>query len=270
MKIESIDYMHYSDTSEPSSQDQAQNTLDPMQILSQMTQITSNQSQNIVTSDTIYISNPDLLHLLLYLAYMKQAQKKPSKDITKNKSLSKKPKQNKKKDDKKDSNTVRKLIVELLYNNTKQTTSDTNNFYPITATETDLQPINFLNLYTKITSAESEIQKPNQNIIIQYYNFGLGIAKCFKFYYKKSYNVNNANSEVKKIEKQLPDGASETTIQKRKERAQKIFHIFNKIGTSKIEQVKSFSALTIAKLTVNQINHVISQILDKTPTESFV
>ncbi|CAG8820943.1 41771_t:CDS:10, partial [Gigaspora margarita] len=55
------------------------------------------------------------------------------------------------------------------------------------------------------------------------------------FYYEKSYNVNDANSEVKKeIEKQLPDGTSETTIRKRKERAQKIFHLFSKIGIDKI------------------------------------
>ncbi|CAG8803728.1 30320_t:CDS:1, partial [Racocetra persica] len=156
----------------------------------------------------------------------------PSEDTTKNKSFSKKPKQNKEKGDKKNSNTVRKLIVELLYNDTEQTTSDTNNSYPLTATETDPQPIDFLNLYTKITSAESKIQKPNQNIIIQYYNFGLDIAKRFKFYYEKSYNVNDANSKVKKeIEKQLPDGTSETTIRKRNERAQKIFYIFSKIET---------------------------------------
>ncbi|CAG8681904.1 7736_t:CDS:1, partial [Dentiscutata erythropus] len=84
-----------------------------------------------------------------------------------------------------------------------------------------------------------------------YYNFGLGIAKRFKFYYEKSYNINNANSEVKKeIEKQLPDGTSETTIRKRKERAQKIFHLFSKIEMDKIGRVKSFSAMTIAKLTV--------------------
>ncbi|KAF0443231.1 hypothetical protein F8M41_003585 [Gigaspora margarita] len=39
---EFIDYAHYSSTSKPSSQDQAQNTSDPMQITPQMTQITSN------------------------------------------------------------------------------------------------------------------------------------------------------------------------------------------------------------------------------------
>ncbi|CAG8856793.1 39923_t:CDS:1, partial [Gigaspora margarita] len=60
------------------------------------------------------------------------------------------------------------------------------------------------------------------------------------------------NDEIKK---QLPDGTSKTTIRKRKERAQKIFHLFSKIGTDKIGRIKSFSALMIAKLTVDQINH---------------
>ncbi|CAG8823968.1 10336_t:CDS:2, partial [Racocetra fulgida] len=41
MEIESIDYTRYSGTSEPSSQDQAQNTSDPMQISPQMAQMTS-------------------------------------------------------------------------------------------------------------------------------------------------------------------------------------------------------------------------------------
>ncbi|CAG8827866.1 6076_t:CDS:2, partial [Gigaspora margarita] len=246
-------------------------TTDLMQI---SPQLVSGQSQDTIISEAMVfrVSNPDLSSLPLYPEYMKQAQKRSGEDTTKNKLFSKKPKQNKEKGDKKDSNTIRKLIVELSSNNTEQTTSDTNNSYPVTATETDPQPIDFLNLYTKITSVESEIQKPNQNIIIQYYNFGLGIAKRFKFYYEKSYNVNDANSEVKKeIKKQLPDGTSETTIQKRKERAQKIFHLFSKIETDKIGRAKSFSALMIAKLlTVDQINHVIFQIPDKIPIESFV
>ncbi|CAG8848789.1 43059_t:CDS:1, partial [Gigaspora margarita] len=245
-------------------------TTDLMQI---SPQLVSGQSQDTIISEAMAfrVSNPDLSNLPLYPNYIKQAQKRPSEDTTKNKSFSKKTKQNKEKGDKKDSNTVRKLIVELSYNDTEQTTSDTNNSYPVTATETDPQPIDFLNLYTKITSAESEIQKPNQNIIIQYYNFGLGIAKRFKFYYEKSYNVNDANSEVNdEIKKQLPDGTSETTIRKRKERAQKIFHLFSKIGIDKIVRVKSFTALMISKLTVNQINYIISQIPDKNPTELLV
>ncbi|CAG8489884.1 22583_t:CDS:1 [Racocetra persica] len=232
----------------------------------------SSQNRETISSESMALraSNPTVSKFSIYPEYMKQAQKRPSEDTTKNKSFSKKPKQNKEKGDKKDSNTVKKLITELTSNTSEQNT-DTITSYPVTATETDPLPIDFLNLYTKITSAESEIQKPNQNIIIQYYNFGLGIAKRFKFYYEKSYNVNDANSEVKKeIEKQLPDGTSETTIRKRKERAQKIFHLFSKIGTDKIGRVKSFSALMISKLTVDQINHVISQIPDKTPTESFV
>ncbi|CAG8671911.1 11072_t:CDS:1, partial [Dentiscutata erythropus] len=107
-------------------------------------------------------------------------------------------------------------------------------------TEDDPQPIDFLNLYTKITSAENENQKQSQKVIFQYYNFGIAIAKRFKFHYEKSYNVNDANSEVnKEIEKQLPDGTPETTIRKRKERAQKIFHLFSKIGTNKIGRIES-------------------------------
>ncbi|CAG8453087.1 14754_t:CDS:2 [Cetraspora pellucida] len=244
IKIESIDYTHYSDTLEPSSQDWAQNTSNPMQILPQMAQMISSQSGDTVTSDTTHSLN---LHLSDFFIsdYIKQSQKRLTKDTTKNKSSNKKSKRNKEKD---------------------KITS-----YQVIATEADPQPIDFLNLYTKIIFAESKNQKQSQKVIIQYYNFGIAIAKHFKFHYEKSYNVNDANSEVnKEIEKQLSDGTPETTIQKRKERAQKIFHLFSKIGIDKIVWVNSFSALIISKLTVNQINHIISQILDKTPTESFV
>ncbi|CAG8809381.1 4926_t:CDS:2 [Gigaspora margarita] len=55
MEIESIDYTCYFSTSESSSQDQAQNTSDPMQILPQMAQITSDQSYSVSASE----SNPE-------------------------------------------------------------------------------------------------------------------------------------------------------------------------------------------------------------------
>ncbi|RIB18689.1 hypothetical protein C2G38_2183903 [Gigaspora rosea] len=245
IEIESIDYTRYSGTSEPSSQDRAQNTSDPMQISPQMAQMTSSQSGDTVTSDTTHSLNLPLSDFFIS-DYIKQSQKRLNEDTTKNKSSNKKSKRNKEKGDKKDSNTIKKLITELKSNTAEQST-DKITSYQVIATEADPQPIDFLNLYTVLK------------------------LPLLKFHYEKSYNVNDANSEVnKEIEKQLPDGTPETTIRKRKERAQKIFHIFSKIGIDKIGRVKSFSALMISKLTVNQINHVISQIPDKTPTESFV
>ncbi|RIB28224.1 hypothetical protein C2G38_2158560 [Gigaspora rosea] len=237
-EIESIDYTRYSGTSEPSSQDQAQNTSDPMQISPQMAQMTSSQSGDTVTSDTTHSLNLPLLDFFIS-DYTKQSQKRLNEDTTKNKSSNKKSKRNKEKGDKKDSNTIKKLITELKSNTAEQNT-DKITSYQVIATEADPQPIDFLNLYTKITFAESENQKQSQKVIIQYYNFGIAIAKRFKFHYEKSYNVNDANSEAnKEIEKQLPDGTPETTIRKRKERAQKIFHLFSKIGIDKIVRVNS-------------------------------
>ncbi|CAG8553894.1 12053_t:CDS:10, partial [Racocetra fulgida] len=129
MEIESIDYTRYSGTSEPSSQDRAQNTSDPMQILPQMAQMTSSQNQNTVTSDTTHSLNFPLSDFLPFSDYIKQSQKRLSEDTTKNKSSNKKPKQNKKKGDKKNSNTVKKLITELTSNTSEQNT-DTITSYP--------------------------------------------------------------------------------------------------------------------------------------------
>ncbi|CAG8474970.1 11715_t:CDS:2 [Cetraspora pellucida] len=136
------------------------NTAVPMETFS----LISSQNQDTISSEAHHISNSSFLNFPLFATYKKQTQKRPSKNITKNKSFSKKPKQNKEKGDKKDSNTIRKLIVELSSNNTEQTISNTNNSYPVTITETDPQPIDFLNLYTKITSVESE------DVIATYYS----------------------------------------------------------------------------------------------------
>ncbi|CAG8530003.1 16514_t:CDS:1 [Cetraspora pellucida] len=207
IEVKPIDY------SESSSQEnQTQSTPIPMQVLSQMAQMTSSQSGNTVTSDTTHSLNLPLSDFLSFSNYTKQSQKRLSEDTTKNKSSSKKSKQNKKKGDKKDSNTIKKLIMKLKSNTAEQNT-DTITSCQVIATEADPQLIDFLNLYTKIIFAENENQKQSQKVIIQYYNFRIAIAKRFKFHYKKSYNVNDANSEVnKEIKKQLSNSTPEKLL----------------------------------------------------------
>ncbi|CAG8854053.1 42067_t:CDS:1, partial [Gigaspora margarita] len=60
---------------------------------------------------------------------------------------------NKEKDDKKYSKTIKKLIIELISNNSEQNTNKITS-YQVTATKANLWSIDLLNFYTKIISAE--------------------------------------------------------------------------------------------------------------------
>ncbi|CAG8774975.1 12620_t:CDS:1, partial [Gigaspora rosea] len=69
------------------------------------------------------------------------------------------------------------------------------------------------------------------------------------------------NNELKK---QLP-GTTKNARNKRKERAQKIYSLFNNIGIKKIELVKSFSADSISKLSIKNIEYVKDEVMKTTP-----
>ncbi|CAG8494043.1 5453_t:CDS:1 [Scutellospora calospora] len=252
MEIESIGYARYSSTSEPSSQDQAQNTSDPMQISPQMT---SSQNQNIVTPYTSLIFNPTLSYdLTLYSNYV---------DLIKNK----KPKSKKRLHEesaKKEPPNLKKLIDEL---STKDPNSAKNNIFTqsvvIPTTENDSDPVNFLNLYKELISAEDDNRKSNQEVIKRYYNFGLNLMKRVE-YYKKSHKKQVAKILVNdEVRNQIFKEVSDDTLRKKTERARKIYKLFDTIGENKMVRVRSFTALTISKLSKENINHVILSIINK-------
>ncbi|KAF0468056.1 hypothetical protein F8M41_025867 [Gigaspora margarita] len=124
-----VEPINYSETN--LQENQTQSTLVTMQILPQMK---SSQSRNTVTSDTTHSLNLPLLPFLSFSDYTKQSQKRLSEDTTKNKSSN-------------------------LKSSTAEQNTNTITSYQVIATKADPQPIDFLNLYTKITSAESEIPK---------------------------------------------------------------------------------------------------------------
>ncbi|CAG8619354.1 9297_t:CDS:2 [Dentiscutata erythropus] len=189
MEIESIDYARYYGISGPSSQDRAQNTSDPMQISPQMT---SSQNQNTVTPYTSLIFNPTLSYdPTTYPNYV---------DLTKNKE----PRSKKRLRDesaKKEPPNLKKLIDEL---STEDPNSAKNNIstesVTIPTTENDPDPVNFLNLYKELISAEDDNRKSNQEVIKRYYNFGLNLTKRLE-YHKKSHKKQVAkilvNDEVR-------------------------------------------------------------------------
>ncbi|CAG8803194.1 44290_t:CDS:1, partial [Gigaspora margarita] len=252
IEIEPIDYACYSGSSGPNLQDQGQSTSDSMQI---SPQITSSQSQNIVTSDTSLIFNPTLLYdPTLYPNYA---------DLAKNKE----PKSKKRLHEesaKKEPPNLKKLIDEL---STEDPNSAKNNIstqsVTIPTTENDPDPVNFLNLYKELISAEDDNRKSNQEVIKRYYNFGLNLTKRLE-YHKKSHKKQVAKILVnEEVRNQIFKEVSDDALRKKTERARKIYKLFDAIGEDKMVRVRSFTALTISKLSKENINHIILNIIKK-------
>ncbi|CAG8742842.1 3245_t:CDS:2 [Dentiscutata erythropus] len=244
MEIESIDYMH-SGTSE-------QSTLDLMQISPQMK---SSQNQNIVTPYTSLIFNPTLSYNpTTYPNYI---------DLTKNKEPKYK-KRLREESAKKEPPNLKKLIDEL---STEDPNSAKNNIstqlVTIPTTENDPDPVNFLNLYKELISAEDDNRKSNQEVIKRYYNFGLNLTNRLEYhkkFHKKQVAKILVNDEVRnQISKEVSDDA----LRKKTERARKIYNLFDAIGEDKIVRVRSFTALTISKLSKKNITHVMLSIINK-------
>ncbi|CAG8844333.1 17079_t:CDS:1, partial [Gigaspora margarita] len=227
-------------------------TTDLMQI---SPQIASGQSQDTIISEAmaLRVSNPDLLHLPLYPDYMKPAQKRPSGDTSKVKLSSKKVK---KQVNKEDSPTLKKLIQELSTNDSGNTT--------ISRSESTSGPntnsINFLNLYQKIVDSEDINKKTSQDVILSYFHFGKALEDRFNHYRKTNPKRTAQGLVNNEVRTQLPEIVSESLLRKTKERAQKIYDIFNEIGIDKIQRIRSFTATTIANISQDDIDFVLAKL----------
>ncbi|CAJ0746502.1 2381_t:CDS:2 [Entrophospora sp. SA101] len=121
--------------------------------------------------------------------------------------------------------------------------------------------VNFLELYNMITYAEENNQKTTQDVICCYYNFGKGLTLWFD-HYRQSNNEDASNALVNnKIREQTVDKITEVNLRKRKEKARKIYKLFNSVGVELIGRVQSFSASAISNLSLNDIDYIIAKTL---------
>ncbi|CAG8797427.1 16782_t:CDS:2 [Gigaspora margarita] len=118
---------------------------------------------------------------------------------------------------KKESHVLNELIKEL---STEPETPQT----PVVRKE---NADNFVDLYNNIATAEAQNEITNQKVITCYYLFGKALDN------------------------------SDDLLQKKKERAQKIYDLFSEIGENKIKRVKSFTALSISKLSQDEIDKIL-------------
>ncbi|CAG8856425.1 13706_t:CDS:1, partial [Gigaspora margarita] len=132
--------------------------------------------------------------------------------------------------------TLKKLIKELTTPISRQISSENIITLQSDISEMNIDSVNFRELNEKIIKAEDNNQKTNQDVIRSYYYFGKGYNLWYDFY-RQSNNEDASNALVNdKIREHIPDQdkITETNLRKRKERAKKVFKLFNSIGGEKI------------------------------------
>ncbi|KAF0403875.1 hypothetical protein F8M41_009162 [Gigaspora margarita] len=115
----------------------------------------------------------------------------------------------------------------------------------------------FVDLYNNITYAEAQNEITNQEVITCYDLFGKTLVDRYEYY--KTNNPKRTTQALvnKEVSKQLPSTVSDTLLRKRKERTQKIYGLFSKIGENKIQHVKSITASSISKLSQVEIDAIL-------------
>lgn len=118
----------------------------------------------------------------------------------------------------------------------------------------------FLTLYVKIVNAEDEQEVSNQEVIRAYYFFGEALSRRLD-HHKKNMEEHEAQMQVNdEVRDQLSKEITKTTLWKKTEQARKIYYLFRRIGSDKIQRVRSYSVSSLAKLSWDKIDYVVSQI----------
>ncbi|CAG8649848.1 5556_t:CDS:1, partial [Ambispora gerdemannii] len=154
---------------------------------------------------------------------------------------------------KENSSTLQRLIKELGINvpvkilPTKPTSKSNEN------------PIDFLALYQNIINIEEISKQTIQEVILHYFYFGKALEERSN-HYKKNNPKRTAQGLVNnEVRIQLPS-VSPSLLRKMKERAQKIYDLFNEIGVDKIKRIQSFTAVTLSSISQNDIDYVLVQL----------
>jgi hypothetical protein len=97
-------------------------------------------------------------------------------------------------------------------------------------------------------------------LILRYFHFGKALADRYEYYrrtHPKRTSQGLINDEVRK---QIPESVSEDLLRKTKERAQKIFDLFNELGIDRIKRIRTFTATTLASMSQDDIDYVLAKL----------
>ncbi|CAG8700104.1 8070_t:CDS:1, partial [Ambispora gerdemannii] len=118
---------------------------------------------------------------------------------------------------------------------------------------------NFLILYQNIINVEEISKKTIQEVILHYFYFGKALVERFN-HYKKNNPKRTAQGLINnEVRIQLPS-VSQSMLRKTKERAQKIYDLFNEIGVDKIARIQSFTSVTLSSISQDDIDYVLAKL----------
>ncbi|CAJ0758602.1 15641_t:CDS:2, partial [Entrophospora sp. SA101] len=120
----------------------------------------------------------------------------------------------------------------------------------------------FLYLFSKIDRAESRNEVTNREVINSYFNFGEALKKR-RTELKKN-NSGSASGAIlnRELRDQIPITITKEALRKRTEKARKIYKLFDAVGKEKINQVRTFTASSISRLSTDDIDCVIVKVLE--------
>ena len=120
----------------------------------------------------------------------------------------------------------------------------------------------FLYLSNMIEQAETKNEDAMRNVINRYFDFGEALYLWYKEL-KSSYGKDGAKALVEEeVRKQILETKfSDEALRRRRGRAEKVYKLFNSIGKTKIERIRSFPARSILNLSDNNVNRVIAEVL---------
>lgn len=162
-----------------------------------------------------------------------------------------------------DSNVLKKLIRELSIGTPKVSeVKERESLYKMSQQEGD--PSTLLSLYCKIANAEASNEASNQEVVRCYFHFGDALSRRLDFY-KNTQELHEAQRSVNdEVREQLPKEVNKNSLWKKTEMARKIYDLFRRIGSNKIQRVRTFTASSIAKLSWDRIDYVVSQVKKST------
>ncbi|CAJ0645992.1 4490_t:CDS:2 [Entrophospora sp. SA101] len=102
----------------------------------------------------------------------------------------------------------------------------------------------------------------NREVINTYFDFGEALKKR-RTELKKN-NSGSASSAIlnRELHSQIPTTITKEALHKRTKKARKIYKLFDAIGREKINQVRTFTASSISRLTTDDIDCVIVKVLE--------
>ena len=121
-------------------------------------------------------------------------------------------------------------------------------------------PIDFLKLYKDILDAEDASKKTAQDLILRYFHFGKALKDRYNFFRKTNPKRTSQGLVNNEVRKQIPESVSQSLLRKTKERAQKIYDLFNEIGVDKIKRIQSFTAVTLSSISQDDIDYVLAKL----------